>query len=224
MTPRILGLGTLLVLSAISANAGGALEAAGRIDDTQTGGSCSGVLIAPGIVATAAHCISAYANGADVAGVTFVATPPASPVRVIEAVVHPLYDPDSIRIEWKFRFDIGLVKLAETDVESDIDPMPIGEDARPGETLFRVSWRASDGARPRQRACPVLSVGLEGLVTLGCKVVGGESGAPVLRRTESGDLELVAIISSRSRLLDQPIAQASNVRLRLPPLLDLVAR
>lgn len=57
-------------------------------------------------------------------------------------------------------------------------------------------------------------------MTLGCDVKGGESGAPLFRRTDSGALELVAIISSRGRLLDQPIAQASNLRIRLQPLLD----
>jgi hypothetical protein len=43
----------------------------------------------------------------------------------------------------------------------------------------------------------------------------------VLRKTENG-LELVAIISSRANLLQQPIAQASDVALRLPPLMDLI--
>lgn len=219
-----IGLGALLLFGAFSAEAGGRLEAAGRIDDTKTGGSCSGVLIAPDIVATAAHCIQGFPNAEALAGVSFLATPPARPVPVAQAFVHPLYDLESTRIEWKFRFDVGLLKLLHAADGSGGGSMPIGEDAQAGEVLFLVSWRESDGDRPRQRACPVLSLGLEGLVTLGCDVRSGESGAPVFRRNKTGEVELVAIVSSRSRFLDQPIAQASNVRLRIPPLLDLVPR
>lgn len=141
--------------------------------------------------------------------------------RAIRSVRHPLYDTDSPRDEWKYRFDIGAMRLANSLASEVIRPFSVGEEAQPGETLFIVSWRKEDGPRPRQRACPVLAVGMTGLVTLGCRVVGGESGAPVLRKTDAG-LELVAVISSRTSILNQPVAQASNLRLRLPPLLDLL--
>jgi len=58
-------------------------------------------------------------------------------------------------------------------------------------------------------------------VTLACEVQGGESGAPVLRKVDDG-LELVAVVSSRSRLGNQPVALASNIRLRVPPMVDLL--
>ena len=195
------------------------VAAAGRIDFLHTGGSCSGVLVAPRVVATAAHC-TPEASEAELS-VSFQPAAPIGARKVVTGIRHPLYDPGSHREDWKLRFDIGVVTLADEIADDQIQTFSIGDDAMPGETLFIVSWRKPDGPRPRQRACPVLSVGIRGLVTLGCAVVGGESGAPVLRKTEAG-LELVAIISSRSRLLEQPIAQATNVRLRLPPLLDLV--
>ncbi len=81
-----------------------------------------------------------------------------------------------------------------------------------------MSWRKDETEAPRQRKCQVIA-GVEGLVTLGCAVLGGESGAPVLRETDDG-LELVAIISSRTRQFFRPVAQASDVRLRLQPLFD----
>ena len=201
-----------------SASADG-VAAAGRIDFLHTGGSCSGVLVAPHVVATAAHC-TPEASQAEL-NVAFQPAAPVDAQKVVKGIRHPLYDPDSPREDWKLRFDIGVITLAEKITGDEIETFPIGDDAVPGETLFIVSWRKPDGPRPRQRACPVLSVGVRGLVTLGCAVVGGESGAPVLRKTEAG-LELVAILSSRARLLEQPVAQATNVRLRLPPLLALV--
>lgn len=213
----------LLWLLPVTAHAAESLSAAGRIDNANTASSCSGVLVAPGMVATAAHCIREPSDGQNLTGITFIAGPPAKPVRVVRGFIHPLYNSDSPRSEWKLRFDLGLYLLSDMTAGSDIDLMDVGEDAVPGETLFLVSWRKPDGDRPRQRACPVLSVGMEGLVTLGCDVRGGESGAPVIRKTAEGTLALVAIISSRSQLLDQPVALATNIRLRLPPLIDLAS-
>lgn len=211
------------LMTACPALAGGTVEAAGRIDFIETGGSCSGVLVAPGLVATAAHCTPIIEDGSQIPNILFAPGSGQDSVRVVDAARHPLYDPGSTRAEWKLRFDIGILRLADDTVPLGMKTFPFGDDAQEGETLFIVSWRQGEGTKPRQRACPVLSVGIPGLVTLGCAVVGGESGAPVLRKTGTG-LELVAIISSRSQLLEQPVAQASNVRLRLPPLFDEIAR
>lgn len=212
--------GALLIWATFPANAGEAVDAAGRIEFSMTGGTCSAVLIAPDIVVTAAHCTP---DSKDLSGVAFRSGSGDGPVRANRAVRHPLYDRESPRVEWQFRFDVGAIELRPSGALDRIPPMPIGHEAQPGETLFVVSWLESYGPKPRQKACTVLKVGLQGLVTLGCDVESGESGAPVLRKTSEG-LELVAIISSRAQLLGQPVAQASDVRLRLPPLLDLFDR
>lgn len=184
------------------------------MESQKKGGTCSAVLIAPDVVATAAHCANGtpedviFRPGDKRGGRLF-------PVTRYQP--HPFYDEQSARIEWRFRFDIAVAKLAEPVPPARAEPMPLGDDAKIGETLFIVSWRGVDD-RMRQRACPVID-GMPGLVTLGCAVLGGESGAPVLRKTDEG-LELVAIISSRATQLQQPVAQASDVRLRIPPLLQ----
>ena len=189
------------------------ISGVGRIE-FETGGSCSAVLIEPDVVATAAHC----AGKDPASGVVFR----PSDLRggrlfpVERFVRHPLYN-SSARIEWQYRFDIAVAKLTEPVPATRAQPLPLGEDAETGERVFVVSWRGGDD-RLRQRACSVID-GIPGLVTLGCEVRGGESGAPVIRKTDDG-LEIVAIISSRTRLLEQPVAQASNVRLRIPPLLN----
>jgi V8-like Glu-specific endopeptidase len=194
----------------------GRIAAAGRIEH-ENGNTCSAALIAPDVVLTAAHCARpgdtlVFRPGDGQSGEVYAAS------RVF---VHPLYVVAHWRTDWRLRFDLAVAKL-ETPVPLDrAVPLPVGDEAEVGEILFVVSWRGGDGDRPRQKACPVLATVIPGLVTLGCRVQGGESGAPVIRRTEGG-LELVAVISSRNQVLNQPVAHASNIRFRLQPLFDAI--
>ncbi|NNE87539.1 MAG: trypsin-like serine protease [Silicimonas sp.] len=194
------------------------IGAVGRIENTVTNGSCSGVLVAPDLVLSAAHCIGpenpTYAFRPGDGQITRVRH---TLTRVFQ---HPMYGITKDRTLWRLRFDLAIGQLEAPVPAARATPIPPGPEAQVGETLFIVSWRRDGTTKPRQRACEVIK-GMRGLVTLGCRVEGGESGAPVLRKTEDG-LELVAIISSRANLLQQPIAQASDVALRLPPLLDLI--
>lgn len=189
------------------------LTAAGRLEIVGQGGTCSGALIAPDLVATAAHCIverdQVFRVGDGLSGAIFL---------IEDFAEHPLYRQTGERVDWKFRFDIALGRLAKPVPGRRAAPLPLGAEARPGETLLLLSWRRDGSDLPRQRECEVLE-GISGLVTLACEVKGGESGAPVLRRTDAG-FELVAIVSSRLEKDGAPVAQASDVRLRLPPLID----
>lgn len=208
------------------------IAAAGRIERTDGSVVCSAVLVTPDIIVSAAHCLpnnpdaeargEAQGDGVSNGGLLFRPGVPgaARRYRLVRTVWHPLYLGG--RSPWRLRFDMAAARL-DAPVPPEIAvPLQQGEEARPGERLFVVSWRDPDGTQPRQRACPVVS-GRGGLVVLGCEVKGGESGAPVLRRGERG-LELVAILSSRSQIARQPVGQGSNVWLRLRPLLDALRR
>ena len=203
----------VLMMIAFSAKAEGTISAAGRLEYATSDGSCSAVLIRSDMIATAAHCVARrrmmFRPGDGRDGDTYL---------VADYEQHPFYEQTLERIHWKLRFDLAVGRLARPVPLSRAVPIQLGDDAQVGERLFIASWRKDGTDRPRQRACPIIE-GVPGLVTLGCQVRGGESGAPVLRKTQTG-LELVAIISSRARRLKQPIAQASNVRLRLQPLID----
>ena len=191
------------------------IPAAGRVESLHKPGTCSAVLIAPDLILTAAHCV-----GSDVEGLSFrpgTGTETAT-IPLAATAVHPLYDARQTRPNWKVRFDIRIASLRDPVPGWVAKPMPVGPPAVVGERLFLVSWRQEDGTLPRQRACPVLD-GLTGVVTLACSVSGGESGSPLLRATDQG-LELVAIVSSRSHLGNQPVALATDVALRLQPLKD----
>ena len=212
---RVVALITLLLCPDLAA--GNPFAAAGRLESVETGGGCSASLIAEDIVVTAAHCV----EGAEADSLLFrpgdaaaAATVPATRI-----VVHPFYADFSGRRFRRLRFDIAVVKLAFPVSRDRAEPFPLADEAQTGEGLFIVSWRRGEGSRPRQRRCLVIEGQVPGVVTLGCRVSGGESGAPVLRLTEDG-MELVAIVNSRSRQGTQPVALAADVRLRILPLLD----
>ena len=191
-----------------SAFAEGTISAAGRLEHRN--GSCSAALIAPNLVITAAHCIG---EGETERHVFRPNSEAKHMFTVNRAVRHQLYDAGK---HWRFRFDFALVELVSPVPPEVAVPFSVGKEAELDEGLFVLSWRWKEDAR--QRRCPVIK-GATGVVTLGCRVQGGESGAPVVRKTDDG-LELVAVISSRGFQLKQPIAQASNLRNRLQPLLD----
>jgi hypothetical protein len=205
----------VFILSGCPVFADSAISAAGRMEIVGRGATCSASLIRPDLIATAAHCVinhdQVFRPGDGLAGAIFL---------IEDKAIHPLYKQSKSRVEWKIRFDVAVGQLSKSVPSERATPLPIGDEAIVGETLYVVSWRRDGTKLPRQRPCDVLA-GDDGLVTLGCQVQGGESGAPVLRKTEDG-YELVAIVSSRTWRLDQPVAKASNVRLRLPPLLDQI--
>ena len=209
-----MGMLPILILAFATPAFSNDMSGVGRIEYL-TGGTCSAVLIAPDVIATAAHCT----RGDSETGAIFRPsdTRGGRLFPIERFVTHPLYDQNSARMEWQFRFDIAVGKLAEPVPDSRATPLPLGDDAEIGSTLSIVSWRGGDD-RLRQKACPVIE-GAPGLVTLGCAVHGGESGSPVLRQTENG-FEVIAIISSRVNQFGQPAAQATNVRLRIPPILE----
>jgi hypothetical protein len=194
------------------------IGAVGRVENTTSSGGCSAILVAPDLVLSAAHCIAP--NSANLAFRPGDGKINRVRHALTEVFQHPMYPVMKDRTMWRLRFDIAIARLEAPVPAARATPIPPGPEARVGETLYIVSWRRDGSTKPRQRACEVIE-GATGLVTLACAVQGGESGAPVLRKTEDG-LELVAIISSKSRLLEQPIAMASDVALRLPPLMDLI--
>lgn len=195
------------------------LDAAGRLENPDTGGGCSAVLVEPDVVLTAAHCVPLDSvTHSQVFRLEDALNHP--PTALTARAVHPLYGEATSRTEWRFRFDLAAVRLAEPVPPEVAMPMQAGPEARLGERLFLLSWKDGAEPRPRQRACEVIP-GVRGLITLACEVGGGESGAPVVRKTDDG-VELVGIVSSRSRQFNQPTAQASNVWIRLAPLLDIL--
>lgn len=198
------------------------LAAVGRLEYSPSR-ACTATLVRSDMVLTAAHCVAGHLAAGDSSPDTLSFRTGAYPdhpsieIPVVDGVVHPLYILVHAHQNRRLQFDFALLKLERPVPKQTAKPLEITTEANKGERLFLASWRGNEGLRARERACPTLS-GQRNLVTLGCRVRGGESGSPVMR-LEDGVLKLVAVVSSRSNLLDQPTAQASNIASRLAPMM-----
>lgn len=191
--------------------AAGVLEISGRR-------GCSAVLIAPDLVATAAHCLGNQAfNGEGEPTARFhTGSYPghaSTSRRLSRGYRHPLYRPDAAAVRERLAADIALARLETPFRPEEARPIPLGAPAAMGERLLIASWPLGRGERARERRCATITVGPR-VATLSCVVVSGESGAPVLRLTEEGP-ELAAILVAKSRAGHQPFAFSVQATARI---------
>ena len=197
----------------------GRWAAVGRID-LGSNGFCSGTLIAPDVVLTAAHCLYDKVTGEPYrpSDLTFLAGWRDGRAEASRAgtmvLAHPDYRPDPDRdgevpiIESSN--DLGLIKLAQPILLPSITPAPTGSFPSRGDRVEIVSYaRDRSEAASMQDACSVL-VTQGRLAVLDCMSDFGASGAPVFRATAHGS-EVVSVISAKSEMDGKPVTIAVPV-------------
>ncbi len=203
-----------------TSDAGQGWDAVGRLD-IGGAGFCTGSLIAPDIVLTAAHCLYDKKSGAPirVESIEFLAgwrNGRASAYRYVrEAVVHPDYVYNAEVTADRVRNDLALLRLQRPIQNTTVVPFETAERPRKGARVGVVSYAKDRAEAPSlQKVCDVMGR-QQGVLVMSCDVDFGSSGAPVF--TFEGNMpRIVSVVSAKAEVegtrvalgtqLDQPLS------------------
>ena len=196
-----------------------AWEAVGRLDIGRSG-YCTGTLIAPDLVLTAAHCVYSKRDGKLVtpseitfqAGLTHGAAAAKRTVSQVEA--HAGYDPTDRHNGNNIRHDLALVRLAQPIPTHELDFFGVFPGSLPNGPVSVVSYgQGRSDALSRQNSCQVLGE-YQRIVALDCDVTFGSSGAPVFTHL-NGRGQIASVISGGGMYDGKRVAYGMS----LPPLI-----
>ncbi len=198
-----------------TADDGKGWEAVGRIDIGRNS-FCTGSLVAPDLVLTAAHCLYKRHDGTPerLEHMRFLAgwrNGRAQAYRGIKrAVVHPDYRFESGDKLTRVAFDLALLELDQPIRLPNIRPFNIAPHPRKGDEVGVVSYAFDRSEAPSlQELCHVMAR-RPGVLMLSCDIDFGSSGAPIF--TLDGTVpRIVSVISAKSDIDDRKIALGTSV-------------